>query len=57
MMTHLESSQKIAATTTEKAESSETLLVMQRKHSMFMNCIPAMQKIWVRMLLQKYVPL
>jgi len=44
MMTHLESSHKIAATTTEKAESLETLLVMQCEHSMLMNCIPAMQK-------------
>jgi len=35
------STKKVAATATE---SLETLLVMQRKHSMFMHCVPAMQK-------------
>jgi len=39
--THLESSKKIAATT---KESSETVLFMQREHSMFMNCVPATRK-------------
>jgi len=42
MAMHLESSPKIAATATATAESSETLLVMQCEHSMFMNCVPAM---------------
>ena len=41
MAMHLESTQKVAATTTE---SLETLLVMQCKHSMFMHCIPATRK-------------